>query len=126
MSWPNKISTLCPFGFHWIMRPHFAFWCFFFSLRMNSKITWFYCAGDKKHCSRVPRYYSHIKNLFCYNIFSFQFQQNKFYPNTPLVNDKKGPHFENGKWFQLSSIFIPSVLMGSFGYILFLFKLKIL
>ena len=26
----------------------------------------------------------HLK-LFCYSVFSFQFQQNKFYPNGPLV-----------------------------------------
>ena len=25
------------------------------------------------HCSRVPRHYSHIKKLFCYSVFSFQF-----------------------------------------------------
>ena len=37
-----------------------VFRLFFFSQRVNSNITWIYYAGDKKHCSRVPRYYSHV------------------------------------------------------------------
>ena len=40
-----------PFGFNWIWHLHFAFLDFFFFLRVNSNITWFYYVGDKKHCT---------------------------------------------------------------------------
>ena len=40
------------------------------------------------HCSWVSRYYSHIKKLFYYSVFSFQ--QNKLYPNGPLVCVSQG------------------------------------
>ena len=39
---------------NWIqLNVSFTFCIFklFFSLRVNSNITWFYCTGDKKHCS---------------------------------------------------------------------------
>ena len=68
----------------------YVFWFFsFFFLCMNNKITWFYCAGDKKHCLYVhvvfmyclyTVYGSHntiniFKNYFAlvFLVFSFQF-----------------------------------------------------
>ena len=62
-------------GLDLCFQTHVCVFRLFFFQRVNSNITWIYCAGDKKHCSRFPRYYSHIKKLFCYNVFSFQFQQ---------------------------------------------------
>ena len=54
---------------------------FFFSLRMNSNITWVHCAGDKIYCS-CTIHGSHgtiytLKNYFAtvLSVFTFQFQQ---------------------------------------------------
>ena len=55
----------------------FMFSVFFFFLRMNNKITWIYCAGDKKHCSCIvhgSRSTIHIfKNYFAtvFSVLSF-------------------------------------------------------
>ena len=46
---------------------------FFFSQCVNNNITWIHCTRDKNHCSRVSQHYSHIKKLFCYSVFNFQF-----------------------------------------------------
>ena len=68
---------------------------FFFSLRMNGKITWFYCVGDKKHCSYTVHtlftgsttLFTHLKIIllqyFQFSVFSFS--NNKFNPNGPYI-----------------------------------------
>ena len=67
---------------------------FFFPLHMNSKITWFYCAGDKKHCSRTvyilfmspTTLFTHLKIILlqCFQFSVFSFSNNKFNPNGPI------------------------------------------
>ena len=67
----------------------FSSFFFFSSLRMNSKITRFYCAGDKKHCScTVHRSHDTIhtfKNYFTTVFSVFSFNNNKFNPNGPCM-----------------------------------------
>ena len=63
---------------------------FFFPLRVNSNITWFYCAGDKKYCSCIV-HRSHntihiLKNYFATVFLVFSFSKNKFNPNGPYVS----------------------------------------
>ena len=83
-------STMRPFGLSWKLRPRFTFSdFFFFSLRVNSKITWFYCAGDKKHCVCTV-HGSHntihtFKNYFVTVFSVFSFSNNKFNPNEPNI-----------------------------------------
>ena len=65
---------------------------FFFLLYVNSKITWFYCVGDKKYClctvhvlfmyclCTIHRFHNTIhtfKNYFTtvFSVFNFQFHQ---------------------------------------------------
>ena len=79
-----------PFGFNWMWRLCLAFSDFFFPLRVNSNITWFYCAGDKKHCSCIV-HRSHntihiFKNYFATVFSVFSFSKNKFNPNGPYVS----------------------------------------
>ena len=103
--------TMCPFGLGWKWR--FQFWaesgvfssvfsCFFFSLLHVSKITWFYCAGDKKYCSCIVHalfmycsrtvhvlftnptiLFIHLKIILlqCFQFSIFSFSNNKFNPN---------------------------------------------
>ena len=88
------------FGFHWKWRPRFAFSEFFFFLHVNSNITWFYCAVDKKYCLCTIHvlfmYYSctvheshdtihTFKNYFATVFSVFSFRNNKFNPNGPKV-----------------------------------------
>ena len=78
-----------PFGFNWMWRLCLAFSDFFFPLRVNSNITWFYCAGDKKHCSCIV-HRSHntihiFKNYFVIVFSVFSFSNNKFNPNGPNI-----------------------------------------
>ena len=88
--WDNKESV-------WIglkVALHFhAF--FFFSLCVNSKITWFYYAWDKKHCSRTVQVlfmgptilFTHLKIILvqCFQFLVFSFSNNKLNPNKPKV-----------------------------------------
>ena len=58
------------------------------SARMNSNITWIYCAGDKVHWScTVHRSHDTIHTLKNYFTIVFSFQQNKLYPNEPIMHD---------------------------------------
>ena len=62
---------------------------FFFPQRVNSNITWIYCVGDKKYCSRTI-HGSHgtihtFKNYFAIMFSVFSFSKNKLYPNGLLV-----------------------------------------
>ena len=74
------------FGFSWKWRSRFAF-SVFFPLHVNSKITWFYCEGDKKHClCTVHESHNTIhtfKNYFVTMFSVFNFNNNKFNPNGP-------------------------------------------
>ena len=68
----------------------FSVFRLFFPLRVNSNITWFYCAGDKKHCSCIV-HRSHntihiFKNYFATVFSVFSFSKNKFNPNGPYVS----------------------------------------
>ena len=72
---------------------------FFFSPHVNSKITWFYCVGDKKYCSRTVHtlfmgpttLFTHLKIILlqCFQFSVFSFSNNKFNPNRPIVSIKK-------------------------------------
>ena len=67
---------------------------FFFFLLVNSKIMWFYYAGDKKHCSRTihalftgpTTLFTHLKIILlqCFQFSVFSFSKNKLYPNGPI------------------------------------------
>ena len=88
----------------WIPRPllRFVFHVFFFFFFVQPAIVDDSTMNNARvHCSRVPQITlfsnfffkngSHntihtFKNYFRYSVFSFQFQQNKFYPNGPLIN----------------------------------------
>ena len=65
------------------------FFSFFFQ-RMNSKITWIYCAEDNYHCSHIVAVlFTHCSNIVhaFKNIITvflvFSFNKNKLYPNGP-------------------------------------------
>ena len=80
---------LYSFGLGWKwLKVALRFKVFFSPLRVNSKITWFYCAGDKKHCSHTV-HGSHdtiytFKNYFVTVFSVFSFSNNKFIPNGPF------------------------------------------
>ena len=91
------MEVMCRFDLGWKwLKVALHFQGFFFFLCVNSKITWFYCAVDKNtvhvlfiYCSRTV-HGSHntihtFKNYFD-TIFSvFNFSNNKFNPNRPIV-----------------------------------------
>ena len=74
---------------------HFQAFFFFFFLRVNSKITWFYCAWDKKHYLRTVQVlfmgpmilFTHLKIILlqCFQFLVFSFSNNKLNPNEPKV-----------------------------------------
>ena len=49
------------FGVGWMWRFQFSVFKLFFFLRMNSKITWFYCARKKKCSCTVYILFTHLK-----------------------------------------------------------------
>ena len=76
----------------------FSFFFFFF-LRVNSKIIWFYCAGDMillcrrqktqfMHYSWVHILFTHLKIILlqCFQFSVFSFNNNKFNPNGPYIS----------------------------------------
>ena len=99
----NPAFTSMPFGLG-VCIFQFAFSDFFFSLHMNSNITWVHCAGDKNHCLHTVhsivhvlknikngshRYYLQFK-IYFFTVFSvFNFSNNKFNPNRPIVLKNK-------------------------------------